>query len=416
VGQAATIEGVFLKTGKMTALKVRSLTAPGRFGDGGGLWLQVRDADHRSWLFRYTSVGRQRQMGLGPVEDVSLAQARLAAAECRRLLLQGLDPIDQRVEARAAEKAAARQTTFAEAACAFMAAHETSWRSPKHRAQWQATLEQHVFPRIGKRTIAKVDTGDVMGVLEPIWRDLPETAARIRGRIEATLDYAKSRGWRQGENPARWRGHIANMLPKRDRARTVQHHPALPYREIGGFMERLHAQASTAALALQFTILTAARTNETIGATWAEIDFEAAVWTVPGARMKAGREHRVPLSAAVVALLESAKQLRTDSAPAAYVFTGRAEKPMSNMAMSMLLRRMERPDLTTHGFRSTFRDWAAEATDVAREVAEAALAHSLESRVEAAYRRSDLFDKRRQLMNNWAAFCCRDTIAGAADG
>jgi integrase len=297
-----------------------------------------------------------------------------------------------------------------------MAAHETSWRSPKHRAQWQATLEQHVFPRIGKRTIAKVDTGDVMGVLEPIWRDLPETAARIRGRIEATLDYAKSRGWREGENPARWRGHIANMLPKRDRARTVQHHPALPYREIGGFMERLHAQASTAALALQFTILTAARTNETIGATRAEIDFEAAVWTVPGARMKAGREHRVPLSAAVVALLESAKQLRTDSAPAAYVFPGRAEKPMSNMAMSMLLRRMERPDLTTHGFRSTFRDWAAEATDVAREVAEAALAHSLESRVEAAYRRSDLFDKRRQLMNNWAAFCCRDTIAGAADG
>jgi integrase len=247
-----------------------------------------------------------------------------------------------------------------------------------------------------------------MGALEPIWSAFPETAARVRGRIEAVLDYAKARDWRAGENPARWRGHVENMLPKRDKARTVRHHAALPWQEIGAFMAVLRREPSLAAMALEFTILTAARTGETIGATWGELDLQRATWTIPARRMKAQREHRVPLSLAALAVLERAAGLRRDVRADAGVFSaGGSQKAMSNMAMSMLLRRMKRNDLTTHGFRSTFRDWAAEATEYAREVAEAALAHSLESRVEAAYRRGDLFQKRRSLMEDWAGFCSK---------
>ena len=396
-------------SGKLTALKVRSLTAPGRYGDGGGLWLQVRDAEHRSWLFRYTVSGKARQMGLGALADVPLAEARAAAAECRRQLGQNLDPIGRRAAAKAAARSDERVKTFREVAQHYLVAHESSWRNAKHRWQWDATLQKHVFPTLGHKPVAAIGTGDVMTVLEPIWKVFPETASRIRGRMEAVLDYAKSREWRSGENPARWRGHIANMLPRRDKARSVQHHPALPWKEIGPFMAELRREPGVAALALEFTILTAARTGEAIGATWAEIDIDKGVWTVPGTRMKAGREHRVPLAPAAVAALRRAKEVRTDKAQTTFVFPGsRPGKPLSNMAMSMLLRRMKRADLTVHGFRSTFRDWTAEATGVAREVAEAALAHTIGNAVEAAYRRGDLFEKRRRLMEDWAAFCGRE--------
>ncbi len=341
-------------------------------------------------------------MGLGPVIDISLADARLAAAECRKHLLAGLDPIDK----RAAQRKPARAVTFRAVADMYLAAHESGWRNPQHRWQWSQTLEKHVFPRIGDSPVDAVTTGDVMSILEPIWQTIPETASRVRGRIEVVLDYAKSREWRSGDNPARWRGHIANMLPKRNKARTVQHHAALPWSQMGGFWASLDAETGTAVLALRFTILTAARTGEAIGTRWSELDLPAGVWTVPAARMKAGMEHRVPLSTAAAAVLEPLSARRTSKSPDGYVFAGqRADKPMSNMAMMMLLRRMGRDDLTVHGFRSTFRDWAAESTNYPREVAEAALAHVLADKVEAAYRRGDLFEKRRAMMEEWGDYC-----------
>jgi integrase len=260
---------------------------------------------------------------------------------------------------------------------------------------------------IGKRPVANVDTSDVMKVLEPIWTEKPETASRLRGRIEAVLDYAAARGWRKGENPARWRGHLAKLPPAPGKIARVQHHPALPYAEVAAFMAVLRADGSIAALALECTVLTAARTGEVIGATWGEIDIQA-VWTVPAERMKAGRKHRVPLTEAALDVLRKAARLRRSEDAEDYVFPGMKDgKPMSNMAMNMLLRRMERTDPTVHGFRSTFRDWAAAATAHPREVAEQTLAHSLSDKVEAAYRRGDLFEKRRRLMDDWAAYCAR---------
>ena len=281
--------------------------------------------------------------------------------------------------------------------------HEDSWRNEKHRWQWRQTLEV-ACEEIGKIPVAAIATGDVMRVLEPIWREKTETAARLRGRIESVLDFAGARGWRDGENPARWRGHLAKLLPAPGKVAKVEHHSALPWPEIGSFMAELRLQDGAAARALEFTILTAARTGETIGAIWSEIDIAAAQWTVPAARMKAGREHRVPLSGAALAVLADVASPRD-----AWIFPGgRPGKPLSNMSMLMLSRRMGRPKLTVHGFRSTFRDWCAESTDYPREVAEQALAHVLGDKVEAAYRRGDLLGKRRQLMEDWAAFCSRD--------
>lgn len=395
-------------SGKLTALKVKSLAQPGRFGDGGGLWLQVRDSDHRSWLFRYTGAAGQRQMGLGPFPDVSLAEAREAARLARAKVRQGVDPIDERNAARETAKAAARDSsrapTFRAVADRYLASHEDSWRNEKHRWQWRQTLEV-ACEEIGDTPVAAIATGDVMRVLEPLWREKTETAARLRGRIESVLDFAGARGWRMGENPARWRGHLAKLLPAPSKVAKVEHHSALPWPEIGAFMAELRLQDGAAARALEFTILTAARTGESIGATWPEIDMAAAQWTVPAARMKAGRDHRVPLSGAAVALLSAVGPARDDRDRACIFPGGRPGKPLSNMSMLMLLRRMGRPKLTVHGFRSTFRDWCAESTDYPREVAEQALAHALGDKVEAAYRRGDLFGKRRQLMEDWAAFC-----------
>ena len=399
---------------KLNAAKLRALTKPGTYGDGAGLYLQVRGAEQRSWLYRFKLHGKPRLMGLGPLPGVALAEAREAAQAARKLVRTGVDPIAKRRAERAEAAGRAGLNTFDEVAQAYFNAHEASWRNAKHRQQWRNTLDVYARPVLGSLGVAMVGTGDVMRVLEPIWRETPETASRLRGRIESVLDYATARGWRTGENPARWRGHLDNLLPARGKVAPVEHHAALPWREIGAFMAALAEQEGVAALALRFAILTAARTGEALGARWSEFDMQGAVWAVPAGRMKAGREHRVPLSDAALAALGAAAKLRTDEAPDAPVFPGRqSSAPLSNMALLMLLRRMKRGDLTAHGFRSTFRDWCAESTNYPREVAEAALAHTLRDKVEAAYQRGDMMDRRRPLMAHWAAFCGRPATAGA---
>ena len=396
---------------KLNNLTIKRLTRPGRYGDGNGLWLQVRDADRRSWLFRYKIAGRPRQMGLGPFDLVSLAEAREAALEARKLVFRGVDPIEHRNAARTVGQEAEPVITFREVAKRYIAAHEAGWRNEKHRWQWNATLEAHCYPVMGARPVAAIDTGMVMRVLDGLWTEKPETATRIRGRIESVLDYAKARGWRTGENPARWKGHLQNLLPRRSKVARVKHHAAMPWPEVGAFMVALRKVESMSAVALDFTILTAARTGETIGARWSEIDLAAKVWTIPAERMKAGQEHRVPLTDAALRILETVLPMRASAA--SFVFPGmRSGTGLSQMALVMALRRLGHGGVTVHGFRSTFRDWAAERTNYPREVAEAALAHALRDKVEAAYRRSDLFEKRRRLMDEWAAFCAQPMQTG----
>jgi integrase len=350
-------------------------------------------------------------MGLGPYPDVPLAEARERATAHRRQRHDGTDPLDARDARRQAERTAlAKGRTFRQAAQEFIGRNETAWRNAKHRQQWGNTLETYVFPILGELPVAEIDTGLVVQVLDPIWTTKPETASRVRGRIEAVLDSAKVSGWRDGPNPAQWKGNLALLLPGRAKVRKVEHHAALPFDDIPEFLIALRGREGVAAMALEFTILTAARTGEALGATWGELDLDAKVWTIPAGRMKADREHRVPLSVPALAVLDRVRPLALTAggkpARTAPVFPGaRRAMPMSNMALLMLLRRMKREDLTAHGFRSTFSDWAAERTSYPREVVEMALAHAVENRVEAAYRRGDLFDKRRQLMAAWARFC-----------
>ena len=402
----------------LTAAKVRT-AKPGRYGDGGGLYLLVRGPEAKFWLFRYTAEGKAREAGLGAAggpSAVSLADARVKARQLHDMAREGRDPLlerDAERDARAARAKLAeiRLMTFRQVADAYIAAHEASWRNARHRQQWTNTLEAHAHPILGDLPVADVDTGAVMRVLEPIWHETPETASRVRGRIESILDYAKARGWRDAENPARWRGHVANMLPRRSKLNPVTHHPALTWRAIGAFMAELKKQEGLGALALRFTILAAARTGETLGARWPEIDMAGALWTVPAPRMKAGREHRVPLSDAVLAILRAVTPLR-DDARGDRVFPGvRAGASLSSSAMLAALSRMGRAGLTVHGFRSTFRDWAAE-TGQPWDVAEQALAHTIGNAVQAAYQRGDLLERRRKLMDTWAAFCARPEASG----
>lgn len=394
------------KVNRLTALKVERIKEPGYYADGDGLWLQVTPSISKSWVFRFMLNGRAREMGLGPLHRVGLAEARTKAAECRNMLLAGTDPIEARNAARAAANvAAAKSFTFDECADAYIAAHRASWKNSKHIDQWTNTIRTYASPIFGSLPVDQVDTGLVMKCLEAIWTTKAETASRLRGRIESVLDWAKVRGYRQGENPARWKGHLDHLLPARAKVQKVEHHPALPYAEIGAFMKALREHEGIAAKALEFTILTAARTGETIGARWSEIDFAENVWTIPEGRMKAGREHRVPLCDTALSILKEMEQLRDGE----FVFPGRREgTALSNMAMLQLLERMGRGDLTVHGFRSTLRDWAAEVTAYPREVAEMALSHAIGDKVEAAYRRGDLFEKRRQLMQDWAGYCDRE--------
>lgn len=388
---------------KLSSKSVAAAKKPGYYGDGGGLYLQVSAFGTKSWVFRYTIVGRAREMGLGPLHTVSLAEARQKAVDCRRLVLARVDPIEARDTEHAGKAlSAARSITFQQCAAVYIKAHRAGWKNAKHADQWTNTIEAYCGPVIGSLPVQAVDTGLVLKVLEPIWTEKPETASRLRARIEKVLDWATVRTYRTGDNPARWRGHLDKLLPKLEKRKRVKHHPALPFDEMGKFMELLREQDGVAARALEFLILTATRTGEVIGAKWDEIDLNAALWTIPAGRMKAHREHRVPLSPSALKLLRALYNAKLSD----YVFPGQKEDaPLSNMAMLELLKRIERDDITVHGFRSTFRDWAAERTNYPREVCEMALAHAVGDQVEAAYRRGDLFEKRRRLMIDWAKHC-----------
>ena len=405
---------------KLTALDVKraDVKEPGKtrfMGDGGGLWLQVRSAEAKSWIFRYRYAGKADNMGLGPVRLISLAMARDMAIDAARLVRVGIDPKSHRDEAKAAAVGAGM--TFRKAAEAYIAEKVTGKLSAKHAAQWPSTMETYVYPLIGSKNVAAITAADVKRVLmrDDLWETKAETAGRVRGRIEAVLDNATAHKWRKGDNPARWKGSMKHLLPAQSAAATVEHHPALPWKDVASFLVTLRAQRGVPARALEFTILTAARSGETFGATWVEMDLAGKLWTVPAERMKMKREHRVPLSDAAVALLRALLPLR-DRELGDYVFPGgKVGKPLSNMAMTATLRRMDRGDITAHGFRSTFRDWCSDATDTPREVAEAALAHAVGDKVEAAYRRSDALTKRAALMTQWAAFCASSAAPAAAE-
>nr|WP_281722998.1 site-specific integrase [Nitrosomonas nitrosa] len=393
---------------KLTATQVKRVSKPGLYPDGAGLFLQVTtgiDGEPRkSWVLRYRSpAGRPREMGLGSIGVVDLVRARTKAEAARALVESGVDPIEQRkLERVRAATAEATTVTFKQAAERFLDAHKDSWKNPKHRQQWENTLKNYVYDVFGSVPVAAVDRNLVLRVVEPIWKTKTETASRVRSRIERVLDWAKARGLRTGENPAQWKGGLSHVLPARNKAQRVKHHAALAFADMPAFMSELRQRNGLSAKALEFTILTAARTNEALRATWQEIDLQEGVWTIPATRMKASREHRVPLSESALALLRPLKIGR----PTDWVFPGyKKGKPLSDMTLLAMLKSLGRGDLTVHGFRSTFRDWAAERTDFAREVAEAALAHTVRDKVEAAYRRGDLFAKRRELMRQWAEYC-----------
>ena len=379
------------KVRRLNARLVSALGKPGRYADGAGLYLVVNKGGSKQWVFLFRFGGRPREMGLGGTSAVSLAEARQLADICRAKVAKGVNPI----EARQSELFV---PTFGECADEFLAGMSSQWRSQKHRTQWKMTITAYTGA-IRSMPVNTIETADVLGVLRPIWRRIPETASRLRGRIERVLDAARAKGLRP-ERPARWRGHLDSLLPARQKL-TRRHFTAMPYKEVPAFMARLRESDGIAALALEFAILTAARSGEVLGAKWSEIDIAARIWTIPAIRMKAGREHRVPLSARAMVIVEQMKKVCTSD----YVFPGHREgRPLSGPAMGRVLRRMQVP-VTAHGFRSAFRDWCGEATNFPREIAEAALAHVVGDATERAYRRGDALDKRRKLMEAWAAFC-----------
>lgn len=391
------------KAKELGALAVSRLTAPGLHFVGGvsGLALQVLQSGGRTWILRATMGGRRRDMGLGGYPDVPLADARAAARKAREQIKSGLDPIEEaRAEANSRRANQAKNITFKQAALAYIASHEAGWRNNKHANQWRNTLDTYAYPVIGSVMVRDVDLTQVLAVLTPIWSTKTETATRVRGRIEHVLDWATALGDRDGLNPARWKGHLDKLLPRPSKIARIKHHIALPLAELGPFMKRLREAKSVGARALEFLILTAARSGEVRGATWAEIDVEAAVWTVPPDRMKAGREHRVPLPPEALTLLDALPRFAGTN----LIFPAPRGGALSDMALTAVLRRMN-ADAVPHGFRSTFRDWASELTNYPRDAAEMALAHTIGDKVEAAYRRGDLFDKRRRMMADWATFC-----------
>ena len=380
------------KINRLNARTVATITKHGRHADGGGLYLSISPNGGRRWVFLFRWHGKPTEIGFGSARDVTLARARELASAARSKLSEGINP----KEARRALKG----VTFGECADRLIEAMRPSWRNDKHVAQWEMTLRDYAAP-LRRLPVDKISTDDVLLALKPIWSKKAETASRLRGRIERVLDAAKAQGLRSGENPARWRGHLDQLLPQRQQL-ARGHHAAMSYADVPSFMADLQSRQATAALALEFAILTAARSGEVLGARWVEFDLERAVWTIPAARMKAGREHRVPLSRRALKIVKAMHQARDGD----FVFPGqKAAMPLSVMALGMVLRRMSINDATVHGFRSAFRDWAAECTNFTNEVCEAALAHVIANKVEAAYRRGDLFDKRRKLMEAWAVFC-----------
>jgi len=375
-----------------------TIVEPGRYADGGGLYLVVGKGQSRKWVFRFKWRGRLVDMGLGSASSVTLAKARERAGDARKLLVDGINPL----EAKRADQAV---PTFGEVADRLVSDLGPQWRNEKHRAQWKTTLEKDAA-KLRPLPVDKVETADVLAVLKTIWSTKPETASRLRGRIERVLDAAKAKGFRSGENPARWRGHLDHLLPKRQKL-TRGHHAALPFEQVPRFIAELRSRDAVAGIALEFAIYTAARSGEVRNATWGEIDLAAKVWTVPADRMKAGREHRVPLSARAVEILEKARDLSSGE-PDAVVFPGiKSGSSLSDAAFDRLLKRMgfKGGELTPHGFRSSFRDWAGEASTFPRELAEAALAHVVGDTTERAYRRGDALEKRRKMMDAWARFC-----------
>jgi integrase len=399
------------KAKELSPLEVRRLTMPGRWSVGGvdGLALQVTESGARSWVLRLRVAGTQREMGLGSFPSVPLVEAREKARRQRAHAEAGVDPISMRRAALSAASAdRLTQQNFASVAAQYIAQHDKSWKNEKHAAQWASTLRTYAEPVIGSLLVRDIATPHVIKILEPIWTTKTETATRVRSRVELVLDFAAARGLREGPNPARWRGNLDAVLPKASKVSKVQHHPALGVDQIGAFMSKLRMHEGMGAKALAFAILTAARSGEVRGATWAEIDLSAALWVVPALRMKSGREHRVPLSKPTVKLLRALKV----GEPADLVFPG-LRGPLSDMSLTAVLRRMA-VDATAHGFRSTFRDWVSERTTHTSEVAEMALGHAVGDKVEAAYRRGDLFEKRVELMNDWAEFVARKKTGARA--
>ncbi len=405
---------------KLTAVEVKKLSKPGLYGDGGGLTLQITKAGSKSWLFRYMIDGKPYGMGLGPLHTVSLAQARQKALEARQQLLDGINPLEAKQQRKvAAALAKAKLMTFDQCAKAYIETHRASWKSAKHADQWGNTISTYVSPIIGLLPVAEVDTALVVKVLKQdvvggqFWEQKTETASRVRGRIESIIGWATTSGYRQGDNPARWRGHLENLLANISKTSRTKNHPSLPWQRMGEFMQALRRREGGAARAVEFCILTAARSGEVRGARWSEIDRESKVWTIPAERMKAKREHEVPLSSAALALLEGLPRIEGSD----LIFPGTKGQPLSDMSLTAVIRRMQVDGLewknkdgktiTVHGFRSSFRMWAAESTNYPREVAEHALAHQLPDAVERAYQRGTQLTKRAQLMREWSTYCTR---------
>jgi integrase len=405
---------------RLTVRRIETLKIPGFYADGGNLYLDYKDPPGKNWVFRYKRDGVARDMGLGPAAIVGLAEARELAMEARRKLRAGIDPLEEKRAARLAAKLErAKSVTFRQAAELYIAAHEASWKSSKHAAQWPATLAAYAYPAFGDLPVAAIDIGLVLKAIEPIWQTKAETASRTRGRIEAVLSWATTRGYRPkgAPNPAAWKDNLENLLPAKSKIAPTRRHPALPYDQLPEFMARLAEQDGLGALALRLVILTCSRTGEALGGRWAEIDLGRKLWTIPAERMKIktlgdgspAPDHRVRLSAPALAILAALPRL--EGSP--FLFPANRRRSVSNVIMLQLLKRMGRTDLTVHGFRSSFRDWAAETTNHPREASELALAHRVGSEVELSYRRGDMFQKRRVLMDDWARFCTTPAPEGA---
>jgi integrase len=399
------------KAKELSALEVSRIVKTGHHAVGGvaGLYLYVIDTGARSWVLRTMVGDKRRHMGLGSFPETPLAHAKEKARAAKEEIAQGIDPILQRHAAANRLRAQqASEKTFEQAVQAYLESHGDSWKNPKHRAQWLSTLETYAFPQMGKLLVQDIGQEQVLNTLEPIWKTKTETASRLRGRIENVLDWATARKYRTGENPARWKGHLDKLLPAPGKIQKVTHHRALPLTQMANFMADLRKREGSAARALEFTILCAARSGETRGATWSEIDLENSIWTIPAERMKSGKEHRVPISSPTIILLKALPRFIDNE----LVFPAPRGGKLSDMALTAVMRRMK-VDAVPHGFRSTFRDWAGEQTNYPRDLAEQALAHVLENKVEAAYRRGDALEKRRTMMEDWAKFCSPATPAKA---
>jgi integrase len=405
VGVGVTIgTGTGISNMGLTVKGIQKLTEAGRYGDGGGLYLQVTPSGGRSWILRYRRAGRERWFGLGPLRDFTLDEARQRALRARQQLRDGVDPINARkVDRDAKALEAAKHLTFKDAALQYFDSHEQKWSNAEHRRQFLSTLSEYAFPVIGKLPVAAVDTGLVLKIIEPIWQTKTQTANRVRNRIESVLGWATVRGYRSGDNPARWKGHLAEVLPAKGQIAKVEHHKAMPYTDLPAFMGRLVNHKGIDARALEFLILTASRTSEVTRARWSEFDLDAKIWMVPPERMKGRKEHRVPLTERTIAILRGLPRQGGDNG---LVFIGsRKNRSLYKMALAKLLKAMGQDAITIHGFRSTFRDWAGETTAFPSDICEAALAHVVGSATQIAYQRGDLLEKRRQLMKAWAAFC-----------